>query len=48
MFIVERRGLRLKKGFFVWAFIFLFGAVGLTMHAHYDPDDAAPATDKSD
>ena len=45
MFIVERRGLRLKKGFFVWAFIFFFGAVGLTMHVHYDPGSAGEKSD---
>jgi hypothetical protein len=40
MFIVERRGLKLKKGFFFWAFLLLFGALGLTMHIHYDPGSA--------
>ncbi len=45
MFIVARRGLRLKKSFFIWAFVFLFGALGLTMHVHFDPGSA---TDKSD
>jgi hypothetical protein len=40
MFIVARRGLRLKKSLFVWAFVFLFGAVGLTIHVHFDPGSA--------
>jgi hypothetical protein len=35
MFIVERRGLRLKKGFFVWSFLLLIGALALTIHVHY-------------
>jgi hypothetical protein len=37
MFIVEQRGIRLKRSFFIWSFLLLFGAVGLTMHVHYDP-----------
>jgi hypothetical protein len=34
MFIVPRRGIRLKKWFYVLSFIALFGAVALTMHIH--------------
>jgi len=37
MFIVARRGTRLKRGFFIWSLLFLFGALGLTMHVHYTP-----------
>jgi hypothetical protein len=39
MFIITRRGTRLKRSFFVWSFLMLFGAVGLTMHVHVDPTD---------
>jgi hypothetical protein len=45
MFIVERKGTRLRKSFFVWAFLALFGAVGLTMHIHYDPSPDDPKSD---
>jgi hypothetical protein len=48
MFVIEWRSLRLRLGFFIWAFIFFAGAAGLTMHVHYDPDDAERATDKPD
>jgi hypothetical protein len=37
MFIVARRGLKLRKSFYFWAFLFLFGPLGLTMHVRYDP-----------
>jgi hypothetical protein len=38
MFIVERRGFRLTRGFYVLWFFLLLGAVALTMHVHYDPE----------
>jgi hypothetical protein len=37
MFIVAQKGLRLNRGFYVWSFLMMLGAVGLTMHIHYDP-----------
>jgi hypothetical protein len=42
MFIVAQRGIGLKKGFFFWGFIALCGAVGLTMHVHYEPEPHEP------
>jgi hypothetical protein len=42
MFIVARRGTRLKRGFFIWCFVMFFGLLGLTMHVHYDPDETTP------
>jgi hypothetical protein len=37
MFIVARRGIGLKKAFYFWAFLLLFGALALTMHVHHEP-----------
>ena len=42
MFIVARRGIRLRKSFFFWAFLLLFGVLGLTMHVHHDPTPRKP------
>lgn len=42
VFIIARRGIRLRKSFFFWTFVFLFGAIGLTMHVHYDPTPREP------
>jgi hypothetical protein len=38
MFIVARRGFRLRSPFFFWAFVCLLIGLGLTMHVHYDPE----------
>jgi hypothetical protein len=39
MFIIARRGTRLKRSFFVWSFVMLSGALGLTMHVYLDPTE---------
>jgi hypothetical protein len=42
MFIVAKRGIRLRKSFWVWSIILwmfiLAPAALLTMHIHYDPE----------
>ncbi|MGB6535089.1 MAG: hypothetical protein WBF58_03910, partial [Xanthobacteraceae bacterium] len=37
MFIVERRGFRLGRGFYALAALALMPAAWLTMHVHYNP-----------
>ena len=46
MFIVARRRIRLRRSFYFWAFLLLLGAVGLTMHVHYDPALNEPKNSK--
>ena len=48
MFIIARRGTRLKRSFFVWSFLMIFGALGLTMHVHFDPTEKRPSPEPTD
>ncbi len=44
MFIIERSGLKLGRGFWTFAIILMLisGALGLTMHVHYTPEKKNP------
>jgi hypothetical protein len=38
MFVVERKGIRLKRSFYIWAILFLcLGPLFWTMHIHLAP-----------
>jgi hypothetical protein len=41
MFIVQRNSLNIGKSFYWWFGILTFGAVALTMHAHFRPSKNA-------